>query len=105
MIYTIFRLPHKGLRQNPTESDMPDLSELSDYVGLCRIMSDFVGFCRILSDFVGFFVGFLSDAMSDFVGNVGDLCGGGPYLVLSKFINKEVDEYKFKFKYLCASIF
>ena len=59
MIYTIFRLPHKGLRQNPTESDMPDLSDLSDYVGLCRIMSDFVGFCRILSDFVGFFVGFV----------------------------------------------
>ena len=79
MIYTIFRLPHKGLRQNPTESDMPDLSELSDYVGLCRILldfSDFVRFCRILSDLLSD----LSDAMSDFVG---DLCGGGD---LTKFM-------------------
>ena len=47
---------------------------MSDYVGFCRILSDFVGFCRILSDFLSD----LSDAMSDFVGNVGDLCGGGP---------------------------
>ena len=46
--------PHKGHRRKATESDMPDMSALSDlpdYVG-------FFGFCQILSDFVGL-VGFL----------------------------------------------
>ena len=35
-------------------------------------MSDYVGFCRILSDLSSD----LSEPMSDFVGNVGDPCGG-----------------------------
>ena len=74
MIYTIFRLPHKGLRQNPTESDMPDLSDLSDYVGLCRILSDFVGF---FVGFVGCDVGFCRKCWRPLL----EGGGGGPLLV------------------------
>ena len=47
--------PHKGFRHFPTVSDLSDLSE---YVGLCRIMSDYVGLCcRIMAEMSGTFVG------------------------------------------------
>ena len=58
-IFLLLRSPHKGSRHFPT---VPDMSDMSDYVGFCRILSDSdVGICQMPGTFVGalLFDGFL----------------------------------------------
>ena len=58
------------------------MSELSEYVGICRNMSEYVGMCRNMSEWSSEYVG-KCRKFDDFVGVA---CGGGPiFLKKGKF--------------------